>query len=121
MLCFRCKAENAEGSRFCGHCGAPMDDQTDDGEPTPQVTDPTGQMPAAAGTVHPGLPPLDRTGKPEIVDDGGGGASLGSLRLPVSTGARAIKVALIVVLDVAMVAIGVWLFTRGGGGAAAPA
>lgn len=66
-------------------------------------------MPAAAGTVHPGLPPLARDGKPEIYDEGSLG---GSLRVPVSKGARLVTVMLVVLLDVAMAVVGIVLLTR---------
>src|SRR5688500_10108929 len=103
MHCPRCQAENAPGSRFCGNCGGPID------EGPPRVTGPTGHMPAAAGTVHPGLPPLSRDGRPEIYDEGSLG---GSLRVPVSKGARLVTVMLVVLLDLVMAVVGIVLLTR---------
>lgn len=79
-------------------------------EPALRVTSPTSQM---VGTVDPGLPPLSRDGRPEIYDDSLGG----SLRVPVSKGARLVTVMLVVLLDIAMAVVGIVLLTRSSGSA----
>lgn len=76
-------------------------------EGPPRVTAPTSQMIATSG-AQAGLPPLGRDGRPEIVDE-----SAGSMRVPVSRGARMATIAIVATLDAAMAITGVVLLMRG--------
>lgn len=118
MRCFRCQAENADGSRFCGHCGASFG-TTPPIAAEARVTAPTRQVASA-----PVLAPPPPAPSPPPAPFGGGGDSLdASIRVPVSTGARWATIAIVLVIDAAMAGAGIVLLTRdrGGGGGEAPA
>ena len=53
MHCFRCQAENADGSHFCGHCGASFGAPPAGDEPALHVTDPTRPIPAGGVAANP--------------------------------------------------------------------
>ena len=97
IRCARCGSENAPGSRFCGVCGVRMG------------TVPPTEAPAEPAPAEPEVAEPEVAEPPTVVRSPG--ASLGSLaeslRLPVS---RSGPIALVLLLDVALVAAGIWMW-----------
>jgi len=107
MHCFRCHAENVEGAKFCGHCGAPLGGPMSGVEVAPHVTSPTTQLPATIEVARSDYPPLARDGRPSVDESLGG-----SLPAPRRSGARVAAIAIVLVLDAAMAIGGLLLLTR---------
>jgi hypothetical protein len=142
IRCARCGSDNAAGSRYCGVCGVrlgtvpptePRAGARAEPDWAPQVTAArvrttreTPDVRAAEGATSPAPAATDGDDRPWTPAPAPGDAgddvdharvSLdGSLQLPARTGARAVAIALILVVDAALVIAGVFLW-RGARGA----
>jgi hypothetical protein len=112
IRCALCGGDNAAGSRFCGVCGARLPTVPPIAEPdAPRGTPSPGDGPTDGGAAGPSA----GRRRTDFGDDAAD-ASLGrSLELPVSRGARAATILLVLAVDAALVVAGIWMWRAAGG------